>query len=443
LNFQAADMPNDQAGPQDATPPPPAPRVFISYSHDSPEHRSRVLRLANRLRGDGVDAMLDQYVQSPPEGWPVWCEHEIRTSDFVLMVCTETYAQRVDRGEQAGKGHGVLWEARLIKQHLYDTGSSTAKFVPVLVAGGSHEHVPVPVRGATIYNLETPDGYEDLCRLLTSQPLTAMPPLGPRKVFPPQPSDVTDIATLLPVDDPPSDDDAFLRRQLLLQSSSDLVPGALVSVIDERTGNDQVVRLAGDAHVWVKISPQMTSRQWDATDLRDMVQRHLSNLVPLYAPAGGLSFGRNQHGVAVWTVTPNDPTTTTSAVQLYLNGELWATDALMLSFPLQDGVKRIPMLDLEWALEKALPGYVAFLSEHLKIPLPLSAFVGVSRVDNFRLAAPSLAPNDLSARILGPGVFDTFAIDKTCLEVALTSPEKLLLPFIRKIWKTAGRAPPV
>ena len=37
-----------------------APKVFISYSHDSPEHADRVLDLSNRLRGEGIDTVLDQ-----------------------------------------------------------------------------------------------------------------------------------------------------------------------------------------------------------------------------------------------------------------------------------------------------------------------------------------------------------------------------------------------
>ena len=32
------------------------PQVFISYSHDSPEHQRRVLELSERLRADGIDA---------------------------------------------------------------------------------------------------------------------------------------------------------------------------------------------------------------------------------------------------------------------------------------------------------------------------------------------------------------------------------------------------
>jgi hypothetical protein len=67
------------------------PKAFISYSHDSLEHREHVLALADRLRQDGIDASLDQYVTSPAEGWPHWSEAGVIKADHVLMVCTETY----------------------------------------------------------------------------------------------------------------------------------------------------------------------------------------------------------------------------------------------------------------------------------------------------------------------------------------------------------------
>ena len=41
------------------------PKILLSYSHDSPEHQKRVLTLANRLRADGVDCVIDQYVVVP------------------------------------------------------------------------------------------------------------------------------------------------------------------------------------------------------------------------------------------------------------------------------------------------------------------------------------------------------------------------------------------
>jgi SEFIR domain len=162
------------------------PRVFISYSHDSDEHNNRVLGLADRLRADGVDAMVDQFVQAPEQGWPAWCEEQIDKADFVLMVCTETFLRRVKGDEERGKGHGVLWEARLIRQQLYDAGSVSNKFVPVLFADGESSNVPNLLRGVSIYRVETPGDYEALLRLLTNQPLTPPHPPGPRKLLPPR-----------------------------------------------------------------------------------------------------------------------------------------------------------------------------------------------------------------------------------------------------------------
>lgn len=43
-------------------------RVFISYTHDGDDHRKRILRLADRLRADGVEARLDRFVSGTPEG---------------------------------------------------------------------------------------------------------------------------------------------------------------------------------------------------------------------------------------------------------------------------------------------------------------------------------------------------------------------------------------
>jgi hypothetical protein len=47
------------------------PRVFISYSWDSDEHKDRVRALATHLRKNGIDARLDQWEEgTPPDGWP-------------------------------------------------------------------------------------------------------------------------------------------------------------------------------------------------------------------------------------------------------------------------------------------------------------------------------------------------------------------------------------
>ena len=161
-----------------------APKVFISYSHDTVAHQERVLDLADRLRADGIDAEIDQYNDAPPEGWPRWCERQIEAADVVLMVCTETYHRRV-RGEEApGKGLGVVWEAAIIRQLLYDAGAVSSKFVPVLFSDGSPEHIPTPIKGWSRYVVDSEEGYERLYRRLTGQPRLPRPELGAIRILP-------------------------------------------------------------------------------------------------------------------------------------------------------------------------------------------------------------------------------------------------------------------
>src|SRR6516165_200094 len=63
----------------------------------------RVLALSNRLRQDGIDCHIDQYEQSPEEGWPQWCARQVERSKFVLVACTQTYLRRFKGEEEPGK----------------------------------------------------------------------------------------------------------------------------------------------------------------------------------------------------------------------------------------------------------------------------------------------------------------------------------------------------
>jgi SEFIR domain len=156
----------------------PSPKVFISYSHDSPEHAERVLNFANQLRGDGIDAEVDQYEVSPLEGWPAWSERQIEEADFVLMVCTDPYHRRVRGQETQGTGLGVVWEARIIRQSLYDAGAVSDKFIPVVFSGDTPDAIPKPVRGWTWYVVDNDAGYQDLRRRLSGQRSVVRPALG-------------------------------------------------------------------------------------------------------------------------------------------------------------------------------------------------------------------------------------------------------------------------
>src|SRR5690349_24023332 len=99
-------------------PPERPPKVFISYSHDSPQHEERVLALADRLSDDGVDVVLDQYVSPPPANWPRWMETEMESADFIVVACSANYLAKVQGKVKKGEGKGVKWESLLSYQQI-------------------------------------------------------------------------------------------------------------------------------------------------------------------------------------------------------------------------------------------------------------------------------------------------------------------------------------
>jgi formylglycine-generating enzyme required for sulfatase activity len=164
----------------------PSPKVFISYSHDSAEHKARVLALSNRLRQHGIDCHIDQYEVSPPEGWPRWMERWIREADFVLIACTEIYARRFAGTAPAGEGLGAKFEGAVITQTLYDAEMRNVKFIPIAFSAADAAHRPEKLRGATYYRVDEALGYENLYRHVTKQPAVTKPDLGTLRHLPPQ-----------------------------------------------------------------------------------------------------------------------------------------------------------------------------------------------------------------------------------------------------------------
>src|SRR6478672_5919827 len=105
------------------------PRLLISYSHDSDEHAERVLALSDRLRADGVDCRIDQYVTGgPPQGWPLWMDEELDVANAVVVVFTKRYAEKAKEKKRSG----VKFESVLILQDLYELGMLNEKFIPIV-----------------------------------------------------------------------------------------------------------------------------------------------------------------------------------------------------------------------------------------------------------------------------------------------------------------------
>jgi tetratricopeptide (TPR) repeat protein len=160
-------------------------KVFISYSHDSDEHAERVLALSNRLREDGLDCILDQYEPYPSEGWPKWMSKQLRECQLVLVVCTETYLNRVTGKEKPGTGKGVKWESTLAYNYIYNEDSKNTRFIPVVFSADDKAFIPDILSGATYHCLEDEDGYQQLYRRLTGQLKVVKPPIGTVKPLSP------------------------------------------------------------------------------------------------------------------------------------------------------------------------------------------------------------------------------------------------------------------
>lgn len=160
------------------------PKVFISYTHDSEKHLDLILEISNKLRLEGIDVVLDQYEQSPPQGWPKWMDQNIRDADFVLMVCTENYYKRIMDEEKDGIGLGIKWEGRLIYQHLYNSDSKSKKFIPVLLKKEDSKYIPIPIQGCTDYLINEDSEYDKLYWFLRGINHIEKPELGKLKPLP-------------------------------------------------------------------------------------------------------------------------------------------------------------------------------------------------------------------------------------------------------------------
>lgn len=152
------------------------PLVFISYSHDSEQHKAWVLKLATDLRHHGVDAILDQWDLRIGSDLRFFMENGLSESKLVLCICSELYVQKVN----SGKG-GSGYEGMIITQPLLQNADMDF-IIPIVKNNNSAEKVPKAF-GSKLYidfsaDSNYVENYHRLLERIYGEDVKKKPPLG-------------------------------------------------------------------------------------------------------------------------------------------------------------------------------------------------------------------------------------------------------------------------
>ena len=162
-----------------------SPKVFASYSHDSPKHKEWVLRLCTQLRKNGVDVILDQWALGPGGDLMRFIESGVRDAAKVIVICTPDYVEKANTRQK-----GVGYEGSMITAELYQN-LETTKFIPIIRQSSGNKKTP-DFLGTRVYIDFTDDSqfdvnFDELLRKIHQAPRVRKPPLG-KNPFANQPS---------------------------------------------------------------------------------------------------------------------------------------------------------------------------------------------------------------------------------------------------------------
>lgn len=153
-----------------------APRAFISYSHDSPEHKSWVLKLGSDLRAIGVDVVLDQWDLAPGQDVSLFMQKGISEADHVVLVCSSAYVAKSEKGVG-----GVGYERLIVTAEVVQS-IDTRKFIPILRGSGPNGRLPIFLGPRMYVDFENDGDYDtklvELARAIHDAPAASKPALG-------------------------------------------------------------------------------------------------------------------------------------------------------------------------------------------------------------------------------------------------------------------------
>ena len=150
-------------------------QVFISYSHDDEEHESWVLKIATRLRSNGVDIILDQWNLKLGSNLALFMEKGLSDSHRVICVCSEEYVVKTNTAVSGAGYEKQIMTAELIKNQ------DTNWIIP-LIKNNPNKDIPIFLKGKRYIDFDErkfyETRYEELLRDLLDESILPIPPLG-------------------------------------------------------------------------------------------------------------------------------------------------------------------------------------------------------------------------------------------------------------------------
>jgi hypothetical protein len=160
------------------------PTVFISYSWDNKEHEDWVVKLATKLRENGVDAILDKWdLDKLGKPLPNFMEQSISKAQRVICIMTPNYKKKTEKSEG-----GVGYEYSIITAEIFTDDVNTSKFIPLFRNGTNQDAIPTALNGRKYVDMRNNTEFEDkfmheLLRDIFDKPKYKKPEIGKKPTF--------------------------------------------------------------------------------------------------------------------------------------------------------------------------------------------------------------------------------------------------------------------
>lgn len=344
------------------------PTVFISYTWDSDTHKQWVLELATRLRGSGVEVILDRWHLNIGMDRLRFMEQAVAQSERVLLIGTANFATKASQR----KG-GVGWEASVITAELADD-LSQAKFIPILREGEFSSSFPSWLKSRIGADLRgdpySKDAFNTLLQELHDEAL-APPPVGPKPSF--------STSVRRPAGRP------FTRTEPKDGAGRFRSKGEPIGIRWDQlpfVTETKKITLADGPTMWLRVLPQLdTEKTWPATELKKAGTQDGSWLLPFF----GSEFRsvRADDGYGLYSSFDPAQESAYTVAFAFEHGEVWSVDTHLLA---HGGELYVGEMFKEFV--DKLPQYASFL-RRLGIPGPYTWEAGLQGIDGMKLMRPA------------------------------------------------------